>query len=64
VEEMTDQLEVIIDYCEATGNKHFKWFGNLLRKHLEGICNYALYHITTGKVEGTNNMIKTLRRRE
>ena len=62
-EEMTAQLEVIIDYCEATGNKHFKWFGNLLRNHLEGICNYALYHITTGKVEGTNNMIKTLRRR-
>ncbi|WP_169335226.1 transposase [Succinimonas amylolytica] len=35
----------------------------LLRNHLEGICNYALYHITTGKVEGTNNMIRTLRRR-
>ena len=35
----------------------------LLKNHLEGICNYASYQITTGKVEGTNNMIKTLRRR-
>jgi transposase len=50
--------------CEATNNKHFKWFARLLKKnHHEGICNYASYQITTCKVEGTNIMIKTLRRR-
>ena len=62
-DEMKGQINIIIDYCEATNNKHFKWFARLLKNHLEGICNYASYQITTGKVEGTNNMIKTLRRR-
>ena len=33
------------------------------KNHHEGICNYASYQITTCKVEGTNIMIKTLRRR-
>ena len=62
-DEMKGQIKIIIDYCEATNNKHFKWFARLLKNHLEGICNYASYQITTGKVEGTNNMIKTLRRK-
>ena len=62
-EDMSGQIQKIIDYCRALENKHFTWFANLLENHLEGICNYAHFHITTGKVEGTNNMIKTLRRR-
>ena len=62
-EVMKEQIVSIIDYCRGIDNKHFNWFANLLENHIDGICNYALFHITSGKVEGTNNMIKTLRRR-
>jgi transposase len=31
--------------------------------HLTGILNHAIHHISTGKVEGTNQLIKTLRRK-
>ena len=62
-EVMNEQIISIIDYCRGIDNKHFNWFANLLENHIDGICNYALFHITSGKVEGTNNMIKTLRRR-
>ena len=62
-EDMKAQISRIIDYCRGIDNKHFNWFANLLENHIDGICNYALFHITSGKVEGTNNMIKTLRRR-
>lgn len=30
---------------------------------MDGIINHAVFHISSGKVEGTNNMIKTLRRK-
>ena len=39
-----------------------EWFANLLENHLEGILNHAKYHIGTSKLEGINNMSKTVRR--
>lgn len=59
---MADEIAEIIDICRATGNKHFKWFSNLLENHFEGIVAHAYYQVTSGKVEGVNNMIKTVRR--
>ena len=53
----------IIRLCNETNNKHFKWFARLLENHKEGIINHAIFQISSGKVEGTNNMIKTLRRK-
>ena len=53
----------IIDMCEATGNRHLIWFKNLLYNHLDGIIAHAVYKISTGKIEGINNKIKTFRRR-
>lgn len=38
-------------------------FANTVEHHLHGIVNHAHYPISTGKLEGTNNMIKTLRRK-
>lgn len=38
-------------------------FANTVESHLEGIVNHANYPISTGKLEGTNNMIKTIRRK-
>ena len=43
-------------------NKHFKWFARLLENHFEGITAHGTYRISTGKVEETNNLIKTVRR--
>jgi len=48
--------------CMHTGNEHFEWFGRLLMNHHDGIITYAVYHISTGKMEGINNKIKTIRR--
>lgn len=60
---MAGHIDKIIELCEATKNEHFKGFARLLRGHYEGIVSFADHHISTGKVEGTNQAIKTLRRK-
>lgn len=62
-EVMEDDIREIIALCRATGNDHFGKFANLLENHLDGITAHALYPRTSGKVEGMNNKIKTIRRR-
>lgn len=59
---MAKDISEIIDLCNSTKNKHFKWFARLLDNHFEGIISHATYHISSGKIEGINNKIKTLRR--
>lgn len=59
---MSNEIIEIIDICNNTNNKHFKWFARLLESHFEGIIAHATFKISSGKVEGTNNMIKTIRR--
>ncbi|PCD96225.1 MULTISPECIES: transposase, partial [Enterococcus] len=61
--EMCVRLEGIIDICKATENSHFIWFARLLNNHLRGIYTFAKYGISTGKLEGINNKIKTERRK-
>ncbi|MFC2647291.1 MAG: transposase [Coriobacteriaceae bacterium] len=41
----------------------FGHFTKLLENHMKGIISHARVHISSGKVEGTNQMIKTLRRK-
>ena len=60
---MKRRINDIIRICVATENRHLIWFSNLLLNHYDGIIAHAKYHISTGKVEGTNQMIKTLRRK-
>jgi len=55
-------IDEIIDLCEATGNKHFLWFKRLLENHMFGIITHATYNISSGKIEGLNNVIKTTRK--
>ncbi len=38
-------------------------YADTIDNHLEGIVNHARFPISTGKLEGTNNMIKTIRRK-
>ena len=59
---MADMMMEIIDLCKAAGNKHLLWFGKLLDSHFEGIIAHATYRISSGKIEGINNKIKTIRR--
>ena len=58
---MSRAIGQIIAVCYATRNKHFKWFGNLLKNHRDGILTHAELKLSSGKVEGTNRKIKTIR---
>ena len=58
---MADKITQIINICNATGNAHFKWFARLLSSHFEGIIAHATYNISTGKIEGINRKINTIR---
>lgn len=62
-EVMNEDIKEIIALCRSTENRHFVRFANLLENHLDGITAHALYPKTSGKVEGMNNKIKTIRRR-
>ncbi|MEF9921250.1 MAG: transposase, partial [Erysipelotrichaceae bacterium] len=59
---MSAIINEIVELCEETGNKHFKWFKRLLLNHYEGIIAHATIRISSGKIEGINNKIKTIRR--
>ena len=59
---MADIVDQIIDTCRATDNTHFCWFANLLENHYVGVIAHASLQITSGKIEGTNNKIKVVRR--
>lgn len=59
---MANEISGIIDICRATSNRHFLWFARLLENHFEGIVAHADYPVSSGKAEGTNNLIKTIRR--
>lgn len=37
-------------------------FANLIINHYDGIITHAIIKISSGKIEGINNKIKTLRR--
>ena len=62
VNELEDAILDAMWLCEQNGNKHLIKFMNLLYNHLDGIVNHAKYHISSGKIEGINNKIKTVRR--
>lgn len=59
---MAEAIGEIMQLCHETGNPHFLWFEKLLDNHFEGIIAHATYKISTSKLEGINNKIKTLRR--
>lgn len=59
---MARQITDIIEVCRGTGNVHFLWFARLLENHFEGITAHGSLRISSGKIEGLNNKIKTLRR--
>lgn len=60
--EMANEIAEIMDICQDTKNKHLIWFSKLLDNHFDGIIAHATYRISSGKVEGINQKIKTVRR--
>ena len=61
-ERMEKILLEILEICEASQNCHLLWFKRLLTSHWDGIISHATYMLSSGKIEGINNKIKTLRR--
>ena len=61
-EKMAEDIISIIDTCTVTENSHFLWFAKLLDSHFEGIIAHAAIPVSSGRIEGINNKIKTLRR--
>ena len=55
-------IERIVDTCRGTKDRHLARIARLVEGHMEGIVAHARHQISSGKVEGTNQMIKTLRR--
>lgn len=55
-------MSEIVDFCKGTTNTHFCWFAKLIENHMGGIITFAKHIITSGKCEGTVQLIKTIRR--
>ncbi len=50
-----------MDTCKESRNEHLLWFHNLLDVHFECVIEHASIPISSGLMEGTNRMIKTIR---
>jgi transposase len=67
--ESRDRLEVwqrLNQWCEladASGIRLIKAFTRRLRRHAYGIINHADYPIDTGRLEGSNNKMKVIKRK-
>ena len=59
---MADMMMEVVELCRATENSHLLWFARLIDSHFEGIIAHATFRISSGKIEGINNRIKTIRR--
>ena len=62
VEEMESDIEEIVQTCNSTNNIHFEKFAELIGNHADGIVSHAIFPVSSGKIEGINNMMKTIRR--
>ena len=51
-----------MDFCHESGNAHLKRSAGMLNRHWEGIVAHGYYRISSGRVEGVNNLIKTVKR--
>ena len=56
------EVEFWIKKAETIDNKHLNKFIKLLRKNLINIVNYFKERVSNGVVEGTNNLLRTVKR--
>jgi len=60
---MGPRLDAWCELAEATGLAPMRRFAAMLRRHREGICNYADHPITTARLEGGHVAIGLIRKR-
>ncbi len=59
---METELAELLVLCAGSKNDHLIDFAYMIATHFDGITAYAIYGISSGRIEGINNKIKTLRR--
>jgi transposase len=62
-EEAVKKLGEMISFCRGTEDPHFNKFANLLESHFDGIVSHAIFHISSGMIEGINNKSKMIMRK-
>ena len=62
-DDMADALDDWCSIAEQTNMLYMKKFAKSLRKHKEGICNYAKHPLTTARIEAGNVGIGLIRKR-
>lgn len=56
------EVELWMKKAEIIGNKHLDKFVNLLRRNSNNIINYFKDRVSNGVVEGSNNLLRTIKR--
>jgi len=56
------EVEFWIKKAETIGNKHLDKFISLLKRNLKNIVNYFHDGVSNGVVEGSNNLLRTIKR--
>ena len=60
---MENGFKIWLNLAHQSKIPEIKIFRKTVINHLTGILNPTIHHISTGKVEETNQLIKTLRRK-
>jgi transposase len=63
VELMQDELEKWCEIADQSNLLYLKQFAKSLRKHCQGICNYAKHKLTSARIEAGNISIGMIRKR-
>lgn len=56
------QVDLWVDYSKCLKNKHLDKFVALFGRHRTNILNYFKNRITSGVLEGKNNLLRTIKR--
>lgn len=62
-EQLEDGMKAWMKLARQSNVAEIIKFADTIDRHLEGILNHAEHPIHSGKLEGTNNLIKTIRRK-
>ncbi|MGB0900031.1 MAG: ISL3 family transposase [Psychrobium sp.] len=62
-DDMSARLEQWCEVADESNMHYLKKFAKSLRKHKEGICNYAKYKLTSARIEAGNISIGMIRKR-
>ena len=59
---MKEGLQTWITIARQSKVREILKFATTIESHLDGIVNHSRFHISTGKLEGTNNLAKVIKR--